>query len=215
MPSLPKTNQTAPLHSYGYALSRFACFDQRSSFSAFINYLGLDSGTILSEMREIVLIAHDIRSAHNVGSLLRTADGLGIQHVYFTGYTPYPQHKRDTRLPHIAAKLHNQIKKTALGAEANNAMWSHHENILAVVQSLRNEKYSIVALEQAKASIKLPRYRPGEKIAILLGREVEGIEPELLKLCDDVIEIPMFGGKESYNVVEAATMAMYHCRFAK
>ena len=66
-------------------------------------------------MRDIILIAHNLRSCHNVGSLLRTAEGLGVQTVYLTGYTPYPLELGDTRLPHIATKLHKQIDKTALG----------------------------------------------------------------------------------------------------
>ena len=66
---------------------------------------------------DIRLIVHDVRSTHNVGSLLRTADGLGVRHVYFTGYTPYPVKENDTRLPHISTKLTKDIHKTALGAE--------------------------------------------------------------------------------------------------
>lgn len=163
-------------------------------------------------MRTLVLIAHNLRSTHNVGSLLRTADGLGVQKVYFSGYTPYPQEAGDSRLPHIAEKLHSQIRKTALGAELSQP-WEHEPDIDALLADLHAQGYVIAALEQAQGSIALPEYTPAPKLALLVGREVEGIEPEVLALCDTTLEIPMFGSKESFNVAQAAAMALYHCRF--
>jgi len=162
-------------------------------------------------MKSIILIAHDIRSTHNVGSLLRTADGLGVACVYLTGYTPYPLLKNDPRLPHLAAKIDRQIKKTALGAEAMH--WQHREDVLALLAELKAAGYKIVALEQAPGVTKLPDFRPPDKVAIILGREVEGIEPTVLAAADTTVEIPMFGTKESFNVVQAAAMCIYHCRF--
>lgn len=161
---------------------------------------------------QIVVIAHDIRSTHNVGALLRTCEGLGINHLYFTGYTPYPRQQEDTRLPHIANKLHAQIQKTALGAEMSQA-WSHSENIRELITQLKSDGYEIAALEQDSKSVPLPSYRPPDKIALLLGREVEGIEPEVLALTDTTLEIPMRGTKESFNVVQATAMTLYHLRF--
>jgi tRNA G18 (ribose-2'-O)-methylase SpoU len=164
-------------------------------------------------MRDIVLIIHDIRSAHNVGSLLRTAEGLGVRHVYFTGYTPYPrQSQGDPRLPHIAAKLHNQIRKTALDAE-DQVPWSVESDVQTLIEKLRSDNYRLIALEQSNGSTPLPDYKPTDKMALLLGREVEGIDPALIALCDDTIEIPMFGQKESFNVVQAAAMTLYTLRF--
>ena|ERR1700741_3972654 len=160
-------------------------------------------------MRDIVLIAHDIRSTHNVGSLLRTAEGLGVTTVYFTGYTPYPRKAEDTRLPYIAEKLTKQISKTALGAETSQD-WEQSEDIHEVLTSLHNNGYTLVGLEQTADSIPLHTYKPSNKIALLLGREVEGIDPSLLELLDETIEIPMHGKKESFNVVQAAAMALYH-----
>src|SRR5579871_6804873 len=91
----------------------------------------LQLATLLVMDRDIILIAHDIRSTHNVGSLLRTAEGMGVARVYFTGYTPYPSLATgDERLPHIAQKLTRQIQKTALGAESQVA-WSHHTDVKA------------------------------------------------------------------------------------
>jgi 23S rRNA (guanosine2251-2'-O)-methyltransferase len=163
-------------------------------------------------MRNIILIAHNLRSAHNVGSLLRTAEGLGVKKVYLTGYTPYPLAPDDDRLPHLAQKIDKQIAKTALGAE-QMVDWRHQEDIKGLIGELKSKEYMVAALEQAENSIKLPGFKPPGKVAIIIGREVEGIEPEILELADQTIEIPMSGRKESFNVVQAAAMALYHCRF--
>lgn len=116
-------------------------------------------------------------------------------------------------MPHVAAKLTKQITKTSLGAEKTQA-WSHEENIFNLILSLQNDGYTVCAVEQTKGSISLPAFQAPNKIVLLVGREVEGVEPEVLASCDHALEIPMFGKKESFNVVQAAAMAMYHCRFA-
>jgi tRNA G18 (ribose-2'-O)-methylase SpoU len=163
---------------------------------------------------EIVVIAHDIRSTHNVGSLLRTCEGLGVKHVYFTGYTPYPAlPEADPRLPHIAGKLTRQIHKTALDAE-ELVSWSTETDIETCIAHLKTDGYTVTALEQSPQSIRLPDFTAPPKVALLLGREVEGIAPEVLALCDVTLEIPMFGKKESFNVVQAAAMALYQFRFS-
>jgi tRNA G18 (ribose-2'-O)-methylase SpoU len=163
-------------------------------------------------MTHRVLIAHNLRSSHNVGSLLRTAEGLGVEQVFLTGYTPYPLQANDSRLPHIAQKVHRQITKTALGAESM-IDWQHESGVESVVRQLQAKGFTVVALEQTPTSLPLPQYQPPDKVAVLVGREVEGIEPEVLKLCDLAVEIPMVGRKESFNVVQAAAMTLYHCRF--
>jgi tRNA G18 (ribose-2'-O)-methylase SpoU len=163
-------------------------------------------------MSQVILIAHNLRSCHNVGSLLRTAEGLGVAKVYLTGYTPYPTFDGDTRLPHIALKLTKQITKTALGAE-NSQAWEHSEDLEPVLKKLKDDGYTLAAIEQASNSISLPEYHAPEKIALLMGREVEGVEPEVLAQMDTILEIPMFGAKESFNVVQAAAMGLYHCTF--
>lgn len=162
--------------------------------------------------RSIILIAHNLRSCHNVGSLLRTADGLGIKKVYLTGYTPYPFMKNDTRLPHLAQKLDRQIAKTALGAEQSQP-WEHVEAIEPLLRDLKRQGFVLAALEQTPNSQPLPEYRAPQQIAIIIGREVEGLEPEVLQATDLTLQIPMFGSKESFNVVQAAAMALYHLRF--
>ncbi|HSX17610.1 MAG TPA: TrmH family RNA methyltransferase [Patescibacteria group bacterium] len=163
-------------------------------------------------MREIILIAHNLRSCHNVGSLLRTAEGLGVSKVILSGYTPHPAHANDRRLPHEAAKITAMIHKTALGAE-DMVPWDYHHELPAVIAKLKKNGWTVAAVEQAEDSKDLPKYHAPEKIAIIVGREVEGIEKEILDLCDTTLEIPMFGKKESFNVVQAAAMVLYHCRF--
>ncbi len=162
--------------------------------------------------REIIVIAHDIRSAHNIGSLLRTCEGLGVHKIIFSGYSPYPAEETDTRLPHIVRKLSAQIEKTSLGAE-KTIPWEHQADIYKVFDDLKAAGFVLVALEQDKNSTKLPEYSPPQKVALLLGSEVTGIEKELLKYVDAIVEIPMFGQKESFNVVQAAAMALYQLTF--
>lgn len=164
-------------------------------------------------MRTIVLIAHDIRSTHNVGALLRTAECMGVQKVYLTGYTPYPATANDQRLPHITRKLEKDIQKTALGAHQTIA-WEYVEDAVDVLTDLAARGFRIMALEQHDRSTPLPAYNPPQDVALLLGREVEGVDEQLLGRCDDILEIPQFGQKESLNVVQAAAMGLYHLRFA-
>lgn len=164
-------------------------------------------------MQKINFIAHDIRSAHNVGSLLRTADGLGVNHVYMSGYTPYPMQPNDERLPHIAEKASKLIHKTALGAE-NTVSWSGGHEIKNLINDLINEEWCIIALEQSKTSIPITNYHTNKNVAILLGNEVNGIDSSIMQLCETTIEIPMLGKKESFNVTEAAAMAGYHLRYS-
>ncbi len=161
---------------------------------------------------QLVLIAHNVRSTHNVGALLRTADGLGVQQVFLTGYSPYPWRESDDRLPHVALKIDHQIAKTALGAE-KLLFWKQSENILEVVAGLKNDGFSIAALEQDAKAIPLPIFKEKAKLALIVGREVEGIEPEVLSQCDVILEIPMLGQKESFNVSVAAGVALYHLRY--
>lgn len=157
-------------------------------------------------MSEIILLVHNIRSAHNVGSLFRTAEGCGVKRIILSGYSPYPTLPNDMRLPHITSKLTQQIHKTALGAEVLVPFDYQAEPPL---EKLKQQGHRIVALEQATNSVRLRDYQASEKIALLIGEEVHGITPELLAQCDDVIEIPMYGQKESFNVSVATGMTLY------
>lgn len=165
-------------------------------------------------MRNIILIVYNLRSCHNVGAILRTCDGLGVDKVYLTGYTPYPKTVNDERLPHIASKVNDQIAKTALGAE-KSVNWQHFNEIEPLLSKLTAENFKLIALEQAPNATKLTNFKPPEKLALIVGREVEGLEPEIQKLTDKIVEIPMLGSKESFNVATAAAIALYHCRYFK
>lgn len=166
----------------------------------------------MNQIDDIVLIAHNLRSTHNIGSLLRTAEGLGVKRVFLTGYTPYPLQSNDLRLPHLAAKIDKQIAKTALGAELLVTI-KQSETIEPILAKLKAENYVIVGLEQNPQSTLLAGYQPPNNIALIVGREVEGLEPEVISACDQLLEIPMLGRKESFNVVQAAAMALYHLRY--
>lgn len=157
-------------------------------------------------MVEIIVIAHNIRSAHNVGSIFRTCEGFGVSKIIFSGYSPYPKCKNDTRLPHIYEKLAMQIHKTALGAETM-VEFEYQEN--PNINNLESEGFHIVGLEQDDRSISLKDFKVCPKIALILGEEVHGIEKFLINQCDTIIEIPMLGKKESFNVSVATGIALY------
>lgn len=153
-------------------------------------------------------MAHNIRSCHNVGSLFRTADGLGIDKLYLTGYTPYPASENDERLPNLSAKIERQIAKTALGAE-RTVDWERYEEIAKLFDHLRERDYEIVALEQTSSSVSLDKLVPARKTALVIGSEVGGLPLAVLKRVDKKVEIPMAGTKESFNVSVAAAIALY------
>lgn len=174
-------------------------------------------------MPKITVIAHNIRSTFNVGSIFRTSEGFGVEKLILSGYTPYPDlslcreapncalidgeiTRDDQRLPHIRQKITQQIHKTALGAESL-VPFEYHE--APPLDELRQLGYRIAALEQAANSTNLRDYSTPDRAALLLGEEVNGIAPEWLDLADDIIEIPMFGQKESFNVSVAAGIALY------
>lgn len=163
-------------------------------------------------MRKIVLIVHNIRSTYNVGSLLRTSEGLGISKVYLTGYTPHPIKPNEDRLPHAAAKQHKDISKTALGAE-NIVDWEYAQDINTVILRLTKSGFTICALEQTPDSLPINKYFASEKSALIIGSEVTGIPSDVLAKTTIRLEIPMFGKKESFNVASAAAMALYQLSF--
>lgn len=156
-------------------------------------------------MPQVTLLLHNIRSTHNVGSIFRTAEGFGVTKIVLTGYTPYPTSDRDARLPHLAEKITKQINKTALGATAS-VPFEHHDNLLTWIDS---NTLPLVALEQAADSTVLSDFMPPAEFVLVLGEEVHGIPAELLSRCQSIVEIPMRGQKESFNVSVAAGIALY------
>ena len=148
------------------------------------------------------LVLHNIRSAENVGSMFRTADAFGVKKIFLTGYTPSPldRFKRPV----------SKIAKAALGAEKSVA-WEAGD-IGEVLAKLKKDKVRIIGLEQDPRAITLSNYvrDPGlEQWGLVVGNEVEGVEKEVLAQCDDIVEIPMLGKKESLNVAVAAGVALY------
>ncbi len=147
-----------------------------------------------------VLILHNIRSTHNVGSIFRTADAAGISEIFLTGYTPRPIDN--------FGKERKDIAKTALGAE-KSIPWQYAKTPSGFIKKLKKEGYSLVAIEQSSRSIDYKKIKIKYPVAILLGNEVKGLSPALLKACDQVAEIPMRGEKESLNVSVAAGVALF------
>lgn len=161
---------------------------------------------------QLVLVVDNVRSAHNIGSIFRSCDGLGVNHVYLSGYSPYPKNINDTRLPHLARRTDAAIHKTALGAEKTVA-WTHFADSLKIIKKLKAQNYQIVALEQTDKSINLSSLGPRKAIALVVGNEIKGLSQEVLKAADIRVQIPMLGQKESLNVAVAAAIALYHLRY--
>lgn len=167
----------------------------------------------INNLRQLILIAHNVRSTHNVGSLFRTAEGLGVNELILSGYTPYPKERNDSRLPYMADKIEKQINKTALGAE-NSLKWQHAEDIFSVITEFKEQGFKVIALEQDKKGHVITDLDYKGKVALIVGNEITGLDKDVLGLCDQIIEIPMFGRKESYNVVQAAAMALFYLRLS-
>ena len=149
---------------------------------------------------EIYSILHNIRSAHNVGSMLRTADAAGVTKVYVTGYTPTPLDAFGIVRPEIA--------KTALGAELT-VPWEHIPNITTIVTALREQGVYIIGLEQHTRAIEYRLVKPEKSFALIVGNEVLGLSEPVLKKCDVIAEISMHGKKESLNVGVAFGIALF------
>ncbi len=168
---------------------------------------------MLKNNRNIVLILDNIRSCHNVGSLFRTAEGLGVSKIYLCGITPYPKIANDSRLPHLISKITNRIDKTALGS-IDLINYEYSEATLSIINKLRKKGFKIISLEQSPRSKYLDHTNIGaKKVALVVGNEVSGVDLKVLDQSDLIIEIKMLGKKESLNVVQATAMALYHLTF--
>ncbi|HLD31356.1 MAG TPA: RNA methyltransferase [Patescibacteria group bacterium] len=145
--------------------------------------------------RTLFLILPDIRSCHNVGAMFRTADACGFAKIYLVGYTPCPPKP--------------QIDKVSLGAEKWMA-WENRQDLPCLLRELRQAGVRVIALEKTAKSVDIKKVRKTKKpLALLVGNEVDGISESIMKLCDQVVHIPMQGRKESLNVSVAAGIAMY------
>lgn len=144
---------------------------------------------------QVVVVLDDVRSMNNVGSIFRTCDCLGIGKIYLCGITGRPPHR--------------DIHKTSLGAE-NSIEWQYHEDIEPLINTLKSNNYTIVGLEQTDKSKDIRKFEPGSKLlALIVGNEVEGISDKALATCDDILEIPQFGTKHSFNVAVSCGIALW------
>ena len=159
-----------------------------------------------TEKRDIRLILDNIRSVHNVGSIFRTAETLGISRIYCLGTTPTPLDR--------FGRVRSDFAKVSLGAE-NIVPWEHiddgvgAENVAVMLRKLKKAKFEIIALEQAKNSVDYKSIEITSNAAIILGNEVDGVSAGLLKLADKIAEIPLVGKKESLNVSVSAGIFLY------
>ena len=150
----------------------------------------------LSEKIPVIAVLENIRSAYNVGSVFRTADAFLLEAIYITGYTCIPPHK--------------EIKKTALGAE-DTVEWKHFAGADEAIMSLKEKGYKVYAVEQVVNSKMLQQcnFDKEEKIAVIFGNEVSGVELSTIEKCDGCIEIPQLGTKHSLNIATAAGVVLW------
>jgi 23S rRNA (guanosine2251-2'-O)-methyltransferase len=149
-----------------------------------------------SQKIPVIIVMDNIRSMHNVGSVFRTADAFLMQGIYLCGYTPQPPHR--------------DINKTALGA-TETVDWKYFSTTVEAVRSLREDGYKILAIEQVENSVPLNQVsaKNSEKLAVVFGNEVSGVDAEVLSLCHGSIEIPQMGMKHSLNISVAAGIVLW------
>jgi len=148
-----------------------------------------------SEKFPIIVVLENIRSAYNVGSVFRTSDAFLIEAIYIIGYSAKPPHK--------------EIKKTALGAE-ETVSWKYFKTSIEAITDLKAGGYNVYAVEQADGSTHLQQANyAGNKVAIVFGNEVTGVEQETIHACDGCIEIPQFGMKHSLNIATAVGVVLW------
>ncbi len=145
--------------------------------------------------RQITLLAHNIRSLWNIGSLFRTADAFDVEQILLSGYTALPDR--------------TEVKKTALGAESW-VPWKKVSDPLEAMAQLRRDGYKIIALELSEKSLEIQNYRSSGPVCLVIGHEILGVPKNILDTCDEAIQIPMLGRKNSLNVSVAAGIALYH-----
>ena len=149
-----------------------------------------------AEKNPVVVVADNIRSMNNIGSIFRTCDAFLVEEFVLCGISPVPPHR--------------EIQKTALGA-TESVKWSYCKEILETVERLRKEGYKLLAVEQARNSTMLNDLQldKGERVAIILGNEVDGVSKMVVDMCDDCVEIPQFGTKHSLNVCNSCAIVLW------
>lgn len=170
-----------------------------------------------AEKIPLIVVLDDVRSLHNVGSVFRTADAFRLQAIYLCGITATPDTVKNpdgTVEKECSLKAIQEIHKTALGAE-ESVEWRYFKTATEAVESLKNDGFIVMAVEQCHGSTMLQDYQPsvGKKYAVILGNEVKGVHQEVIDQCDGCLEIPQFGTKHSLNVSVTGGIIIWH--FAK
>lgn len=150
--------------------------------------------------RTVALVLHDVRSVHNVGSIFRTADCAGVSKIFLCGYTPAPVDR--------FGRKRRDLAKVSLGAE-DSVEWESVPDAKSVIKKLKKGGFKAIAVEQARGSVDYRKAKPAPRTAVVFGNEVEGVPAAVLKLCDEVAEIPMRGAKESLNVSVSVGVALF------
>ena len=152
----------------------------------------------------MIAVLHNMRSVHNVGSLFRTSDAAGVSKLYLTGITPAPIDS--------FGRARSAFTKVSLGAE-QTVQWESVAPIAEVIIKLKQQGFVICALEQSSQAISCWTYPISEdslqRLALIVGSEVDGVPPDVLKQCDVIVDIPMYGEKESLNVSVAFGICVY------
>lgn len=147
-------------------------------------------------LNDLKILLHDVRSMHNVGAAFRSADAFGIDEILISGFTPHPPRP--------------EISKTAIGAE-KHVDWQKLDDIRSEIVKIKDNGYRLVGLEQTTESVLLPDYNlpHNQKICLVFGNEVTGLDEKLLPHIDDYVEIPQYGHKHSLNVSVTVGVALY------
>jgi tRNA G18 (ribose-2'-O)-methylase SpoU len=149
---------------------------------------------------ETAVLLHDVRSAHNVGSIFRTADAAGVKRIFLTGYTPLPVDR--------FGRAQKEIAKTALGAELS-IPWEHHAEPHGLIAVLKKDGWLIAGVEQDPRSQDYRSFSAKKPTVFIFGNEVDGVPRDILDVCDVLLEIPMHGEKESLNVSVSAGIVLF------
>lgn len=152
------------------------------------------------QIPEIRVLLSLVRSAHNVGAIFRTSDGAGVSKLYLGGYTPAPIDR--------FGRVVDEIKKTSLGA-TESVPWESVEDEVALVKSLKNEGFTVVAVEQHERSMPYTDYLLTKPTLFIFGNEIDGVSKELIEASDMVVSIPMRGMKESLNVATSVGIVLF------
>ena len=145
--------------------------------------------------KSFYLICDNIRSLENIGSIFRTADALAVDKIFLAGICGQPPQ--------------DKISKTALGAE-KNIPWEHHWQVWRIIDQLKKQGIKIAALEQTNKSISYTKFKPEFPLALVIGHEIKGVSPSVLRKADQIIHLPMLGRKESLNVSVAFGVVGYY-----